>query len=626
MPRADEAARLRQCLDDLGRVVALATRTMEPEPRLVVSALLDGLVEMVGAVFVLARFVDPASGLPDEMLRVAHAVEATGEGDLSFVSARMGLRGELGIIVVAAREPDFPRMTDKLVLDVAAAQAALAFAQTRLKAASANEHRFRLLVETIPALVWRGTADGDLDYLNRRAVEYLGHTAESLSGGRWLEVIHPDHRETTVQRWMQSVNTGTSYEDTYQLRRADGEYRWTRSLGEPLRDSNGQIVEWYGLILDVDGWRHAEEELRRSEAFLAQAQRLTLTGSIWWKVATDELVWSQETFRVVDVPRTTTPSIQLVLSRVHPEDLVRVRTMLERSARDGTNMDFEHRLVMPDGAVKFVRVVLQNVGRQAGKPEFVGAVTDITARRQAEEALNKTDSELAHVARVSTLSTLTASITHEINQPLSGIITNASTCLRMLNADPPDLKGARETARRGIRDGNRAADVIARLRALFSKREFTPEPVDLNVAAREVIAMSMADLRRNRINVVSELADDLPPITGDRVQLQQVILNLLRNASDAMANVRDRPKELSIVTARDTGDRVRMTVRDTGQGFNPDTLEQLFVAFYSTKRDGMGIGLSVSRTIVERHHGRLWAELNAGPGAAFSFSIPVNAP
>ncbi len=217
---------------------------------------------------------------------------------------------------------------------------------------------------------------------------------------------------------------------------------------------------------------------------------------------------------------------------------------------------------------------------------------------------------------------MTASIAHEVNQPLSGIITNASTCLRMLAADPPDVDGARETARRTIRDGNRASDVIARVRALFTKKEWTTESVDLNEATREVIALSLSELQRNQVMLRAELVSDLPHVTGDRVQLQQVILNLLRNASDAMSGVDDRPRQLLIRTEREGGDRVRVTVRDAGVGIGPQAMDRLFDAFYTTKSGGMGIGLSVSRSIVEKHHGRLWVERNDGPGATFAFSIP----
>jgi signal transduction histidine kinase len=217
---------------------------------------------------------------------------------------------------------------------------------------------------------------------------------------------------------------------------------------------------------------------------------------------------------------------------------------------------------------------------------------------------------------------LTASIAHEVNQPLSGIITNASTCVKMLDGDPPNVDGARETAKRTIRDGRRAADVITRLRPLFSKQEAATELLDLNEATREVIALSRSELERNRVITRTELADGLPLVTGDRVQLQQVIINLLRNGSDAMSDVHDRPRELLFRTELYEDDFVRLSVRDTGTGFDPQTLDQLFRSFYTTKADGMGIGLSVSRSIIENHRGRLWATPNDGPGVTFSFSIP----
>ncbi len=259
-----------------------------------------------------------------------------------------------------------------------------------------------------------------------------------------------------------------------------------------------------------------------------------------------------------------------------------------------------------------------------GPPSYTGFLRDITERKQSEEALGKARSELARVARATTLGALTASIAHEVNQPLSGIITNAGTCLRMLAADPPNIDGARETARRTIRDGNRASDVITRLRALFSKKDATTEAVDLNEAAREVIALSLRELQRSRVILRLELADDLPSAMGDRVQLQQVILNLLRNASDAMSGINDRPRQLLIRTERDDAGRVRLTVQDAGVGFEPQGVDKLFEAFYTTKSGGMGIGLSVSRSIIESHQGRLWAAPNEGPGATFSFSIPCS--
>ena len=243
-------------------------------------------------------------------------------------------------------------------------------------------------------------------------------------------------------------------------------------------------------------------------------------------------------------------------------------------------------------------------------------------RQQSEEALAKARSELAKVASVTSIGVLTASIAHEVNQPLSGIITNASTCLRMLSADPPNVDGACETARRTIRDGHRASDVIARLRTLYSKKEPTLELMDLNAAVREVTALSETEIQRNGVTLRQEFADDLPPALGDRIQLQQVILNLLRNAADAMGEVYDRPRELLVKTERDGTGRVRLSVRDSGVGIMLQALDKVFEAFYTTKADGMGIGLSISRSIIEAHRGRLWATKNEGPGATFSFNVP----
>jgi signal transduction histidine kinase len=373
---------------------------------------------------------------------------------------------------------------------------------------------------------------------------------------------------------------------------------------------------------DLRAIAERKEELRRSEAFLAEAQRLSLTGSFYWRVPTDEITWSEQLYRIfgLDLGALVTP--ELIGSRVHPEDIPLLHDIIERARGVGTDFECEYRLLMPDESVKYLHMVAHGIRDEDGRLEYTGAVQDVTARRLSEQALGKARSELAHVARATALSALTASIAHEVNQPLSGIITNASTCLRMLAADPPNIEGARETARRTIRDGNRASDVIARVRALFSKKEPAIEAVDLNEVTREVIALSLSDLQRNRVVFQSELAEDLPAITGDRIQLQQVILNLLRNASDAMVDVHERPRQLLIRTEREDGDRVRVSVRDAGMGVDPHNVDKLLDAFYTTKTDGMGIGLSISRSIIEKHRGRLWAEANDGPGATFSFSIP----
>jgi signal transduction histidine kinase len=375
---------------------------------------------------------------------------------------------------------------------------------------------------------------------------------------------------------------------------------------------------------DLSAIAERKDGLRRSEAFLAEAQRLSLTGSFSWRVSTDEITWSDQLYRIFEFDPGMPVTLELIGTRVYPEDMPLLRDRLERARDAGTDFEHEHRLQMPDQSIKYLHMVAHAIRDEDGRLEYIGAVQDVTARRLSEQELAKAQAELAHVARVSALSTLTASIAHEVNQPLSGIITNASTCLRMLAADPPDVDGARETARRAIRDGNRASEVIARVRTLFTRKELATESVDLNGATREVTALLLGELQHNRVSLQLELAQDLRTVTGDRIQLQQVILNLVRNASDAMAAVDDRPRQLLIRTEDEDGDRVRVSVRDAGVGVNPQNLSKMLDAFYTTKSDGMGIGLSVSRSIIERHHGRLWAEPNDGPGATFLFSIPVN--
>ena len=367
-----------------------------------------------------------------------------------------------------------------------------------------------------------------------------------------------------------------------------------------------------------------EAALKQSEAFLAEGQRLSSTGSFSWRVATDEITWSEQLYHIFEIDPAAPVTRALIRTRMHPDDIRLLPASLER-AQHGSAFALDQRLLMPDRSVKYVHVVAHATRDQDGHVEYIGAVQDVTGRQLSEDALSKARSEFAHVARVTTLGALTASIAHEVNQPLSGIVTNASTCLRMLAADPPNVDGARETARRTLRDGNRASDVITRLRALYSRKAVMTEAVELNEATREVIALSLSDLQRSRVLLRTDLADDLPLVTGDRVQLQQVILNLLLNASDAMRDVDDRPRQLVIRTERDEADRVRLTVRDTGVGFDPRAADKLFEPFYTTKDGGMGIGLSVSRSIIEAHQGRLWATPNDGPGATFGFSIPRSA-
>jgi PAS domain S-box-containing protein len=489
------------------------------------------------------------------------------------------------------------------------------------EALAASERDLQLIIDTIPALAWSARPDGTAEFFNQHYLDYVGLSAEQMFDWGWTTAVHPEDLNGLVAAWQRIMISGALGEAEARLRRKDGQYRWFLFRTNPLHDESGAIIAWYGVNTDIEDRKRAEVELRRAHDSFADAQRLSHTGSFITDLVGDDHNWSEETYRIFGFDPATKVTVQRIRDIMHPDDLAPFDSVIAR-ALSGANVTFAFRILTPHGVVKHIRGVAHVIEKVEDHPMFVGALQDVTGTVVAEEALNRARSELAHVARITTLSALTASIAHEVNQPLSGIITNASTCLRMLDAEPPNVVGARETTRRTLRDGNRAADVVSRLRTLFGRKEFTLEPMDLNDAMREVIALTSSDLQRNRVILRSDLADALPPILGDRVQLQQVILNLLLNAAEAMSGVNDRPREVAIHTERESDDRVRVTVRDTGVGIEPQNVDNVFDAFYTTKSGGMGIGLSVSRSIVERHHGRLWVEPTAGPGATFAFAIP----
>jgi predicted ATPase/signal transduction histidine kinase len=372
-----------------------------------------------------------------------------------------------------------------------------------------------------------------------------------------------------------------------------------------------------------------EEALRRSETYLSEAQKLSHTGSFGWDVMSGKIFWSEETFRIFEFDMTTEPTLELLFQRTHPEDRSMVREFIDRVSEIKKAFDFEHRLLMPDGSVKYFRVVGHPSSKdESGRVEFVGAVTDITERKLAEKnlrekeiSLHETQAELAHVSRLTTMGELAASIAHEVNQPLVGVVTNASAGLRFLAGDSPDLVETREALRAIIRDGNRAADVVSRVRGLFKKARPTKERLNINQAIEEVVVLTQSEARRNKVRLRTELAANLPSVMADRVQIQQVVMNLILNGIEAMSAVEDRKRVLVVRTQRGQGDQVRVAVQDSGIGIDPLNAERIFDAFHTTKPGGMGMGLSISRSIVESHGGRLWVTVNNGPGATFEFTL-----
>lgn len=483
------------------------------------------------------------------------------------------------------------------------------------------EESFRAIVETTPECVKLVSREGIVLRTNAAGAVMAGvPSVEDVIGQRFFDFVAPEHR-AQYREFHEKVCAGQKGFLEFDLVNALGIRRHMETHAAPLRDSDGSIVQ-LGVTRDMTARKQMENSLRRSEAFLAEGQHLARLGSLSWNVTSGEIIWSEQLYRIFEFETGSAVTLERITASVHPEDAALMNDMFERAKQGESDFEYQHRIVLADGSIKHLHLIAHRARDSTDGIEYIGAVLDITQRRLSEAALEKLRSELAHVTRIMSLGALTASIAHEVNQPLAGIITNAGTCLRMLASEPPNIDGARETARRTIRDGNRAADVIARLRSLFSRRDVAAERVDLNEAVREVIALCWSDLQRNRVVLRNEFADDLPSVTGDRVQLQQVIINLLRNASDAMAAVEGRTRRLTIRTAAgDTGE-VRFSVRDTGVGL-ASSPEKLFETFYTTKAEGMGIGLSVSRSIVEAHGGKLWAEVNDGPGATFSFSLPA---
>jgi len=491
------------------------------------------------------------------------------------------------------------------------------------EALRASERNLSLMINAIPTFIQVSRPDGSVLSMNQRVLDYHGVSLQDVQKEDFrTRVYHPDDAERLRDMRTEALTRPVPFEYEQRALGKDGRYRWFVVRYNPLLDEQGRIDRWYAAAFDIEDRKRAEAELRRAYDSFADAQRLSHTGSFITDLVGDDHNWSEEAFRIFEFEPGSKVSVQRIRATIHPDDLSSFESVIARGMQ-GENVTFAFRIITGTGAVKHVRGVAHVVEHVAGHPLFVGALQDVTESKVAQEALDRARSELAHVARVTAVSAFTASIAHEVNQPLSGIITNAGTCLRMLAAEPPDVEGARDTAKRTLRDGNRASDVITRLRALFSRREFTLELLDINEITQEVVALSLSELQRNRIAVRSEFASSLPPITGDRIQLQQVILNLLRNASDAMMGVDDRARHLVIGTGQEADNRVRVTVRDAGVGLGVQNMNKLFDAFYTTKADGMGIGLSVSRSIIERHNGRIWAEPNDGPGATFAFAIPA---
>jgi PAS domain S-box-containing protein len=593
--------------------------------------------------------------------------------DIGLFPLQLGLHGEMGLLVAGSGRRDFPQQTERLILNVAANQASIGLQEANLVkeldqrvalrtaelAATNDELRSEIAErksveqrlrreetelkqsEAYQAAILDSSLDcivaidheGCITEFNPAAERTLGYNRADVIGKHLGDVIVPPSlREQHRVGFAHHLATGESRVLGRRVEmtalRADGtEIPVELAITRIVRDGPPAFT---GFLRDITERKRNENALFQAHAKLARSEerwRSVFENSAIGVALSDlngRLIAANPVFQKMlgytEEELGQFSFIDLTVEEDRNRNLVFINELLQGKRRQ---FQIEKQYRRKNGGTVYVRNSVSLVPGTGQSPGFLLALSeDVTERRRAEEALNETRSELAQMARVTTLSTLTAAIAHEVNQPLSGIVTNASTCLRMLGGDPPNVEGARETARRTVRDGNRASEVITRLRALFNKTTSTFEVFDLNEAVTEVVALSLGDLQRNRVILQSHLAAGLPTVLGDRIQIQQVILNLIRNASDAMNAIDDRPRELTMKTDLDETGGVRLSVQDSGVGIDPEIESKLFDSFYTTKIDGMGVGLSVSRSIMERHQGRLWAVRNEGPGATFLFSIP----
>jgi signal transduction histidine kinase len=373
--------------------------------------------------------------------------------------------------------------------------------------------------------------------------------------------------------------------------------------------------------------KRAEDEQRRIETYLAAGQSIVRTGSWAWNVDTNDVYWSQEVFSILGLdPNSFKPRAGASAASLPAGDEQEYWRKLQAAVRDRSEFAHEYPVSLPDGSTKYVQSVAKPFVNSFGSLEYIGVLVDITDRRRAEGALrnaHEMQMQLAHANRVATVGHLTASIAHEVAQPIAATLFNAETALHWLGQRTPDLDEARQAYARIVRDANRAADVVGRIRDLVKKAPQRNDSVDMNEAIREVIELTRSEAMKNAVSVHTELTDGVSPIEGDRVQLQQVVLNLIVNAIQAMSAVADGARDLLITTSPAEPHGVVVAVKDSGPGLAPDSLERIFNPFYSTKPDGMGMGLAISRSIVEAHGGRLWVEANEPRGVVFRFTLPM---
>jgi PAS domain S-box-containing protein len=490
-----------------------------------------------------------------------------------------------------------------------------------------SEERYRLLVEGVKEYaIFVLDTEGHVTTWNQGAERITGYRAEEIIGEHFsrfysAEDVERGKPELHLKRAAEKAH----FEDESWRIRKDGTRFFAEVLITALTDEAGHLRGFSKVTHDITERKRAEEGLRRSEAYLAQGQRLSHTGSWAWNVSTEDLFWSEEHFRICGVdPESFNLTVETAQQLIHPEDRPSANQAFYSAIIERHDFEWDLRILRPDGTTRYVHSVAQPVFNEAGElTEYVGTIMDNTERKRAEEALQKAQAELACVNRVATLGALTASIAHEINQPLAALVSDAAACVRWLQREVPDLGEARKSLERIVENGYRAGDVIKGIRSLVGKTPGEKELLNMNETIREVIALTGRELTQNSVVLWTELQPNIVAVLGDRIQLQQVLLNLILNSIEAMNDVDWPVRELVIRSQASKPGEVMVTLRDSGAGLGSHDPERIFDSFFSTKPKGLGLGLSISRTIIEAHGGRLWATQNKDIGATFRFILPA---